>query len=133
MCFPSGAHTGFDGCLMSMSCSIVSDCARAVCGSRAPRTNVAAHIAAMTVVIAVIVFMPAVYPPANPNFRSQRKIVSDLGFRALRAPRCFVTVAPPTRRLRTWRRDTHEADSQLLRDPVRCDCGARGCAGADRE
>src|SRR3989442_267544 len=66
MCFPSGDHTGFEGCLMSISCSIVSGCMGAVFGSTAPATNAAT----MTVVIVVIVLMRAVYPPANPNFRS---------------------------------------------------------------
>src|SRR5689334_22009092 len=36
MCFPSGAHTGLEGCLMSISCSMVSgDFAGAVCAKTA--------------------------------------------------------------------------------------------------
>src|SRR5947208_2515759 len=53
---PSGDHIGFDGCLMSMSCSMLRRGAL-VWGERAGRANAAADAAATTATMAFMMFL----------------------------------------------------------------------------
>src|SRR5262245_26136378 len=67
MCRPSADHTGFDGCLMSISCSIVNRFESDGWGA-AVRAAMAAVDAAAT--NARSVFMSGKYNAASPKFRS---------------------------------------------------------------
>src|SRR5215472_19104739 len=70
MCLPSGAHTGLEGCLMSISCSIVrGDFAAAVC-AKAAVANVSVRLTKSAIDFQAI----RMAPPGQIEQRIQRRI-----------------------------------------------------------